>query len=183
MIREDHSRIGTPGVKKEIWSPRSETTANVMSCTDNVENFDTLVHVSTTHERNLDLSRIKEVGVKSIFPELQKEYDSSIRVNLTNSVLSKSPKFISLGHPSLETAYIHNMDFATFTRVKNLNGLRRGTEKDDRLGYTHDFETMSETTAYRNHIKSSEIETREVFERETWIPENIHQTLQTHIVT
>ena len=41
--------------------------------------------------------------------------------------------------------------------------MRRDTERDDKLGYTHDFETMSETTAYRNHIKNSEIETREVF--------------------
>ena len=33
--------------------------------------------------------------------------------------------------------------------------------------YTHDFETMSKTTAYRNHIMNSEIETREVSDRET----------------
>ena len=42
---------------------------------------------------------------------------------------------------------------------------------------------MSETTAYRNHIKNSKIETREVFERETWSPENIQRTLTTYIVT
>ena len=53
---------------------------------------------------------------------------------------------------------------------------------DDRLGKTHDFEIMSKMTAYRNHIKNSEIETREVFERETWIPENIQRTLSTDMV-
>ena len=42
---------------------------------------------------------------------------------------------------------------------------------------------MSETTAYRNHIKNSEIETREVFERETLSPENIQRTLPMNIVT
>ena len=68
-------------------------------------------------------------------------------------------------------------------RAKNLNGLRRGTERDDKLGYTHDFEIMSETTAYRNHIKNSELETREVFEQETLRPENIQQALPTDIVT
>ena len=47
----------------------------------------------------------------------------------------------------------------------------------------HDFETMSETTAYRNHIKNSEIETREVFEREMLSPENIQRTLPMNIVT
>ena len=53
----------------------------------------------------------------------------------------------------------------------------------DWLGKTHDFETMSETTAYRNHIKNSEIETREVFEQETSSPENIQQTLPINIET
>ena len=49
-----------------------------------------------------------------------------------------------------------------------------------RLGYTHDFENMSETTAYRNHIKNSEFETREVFEQET---ENIPLTRQPDSMT
>ena len=42
---------------------------------------------------------------------------------------------------------------------------------------------MSETTAYRNHIKNSEIETREVFERETLSPENIQRTLPMNFET
>ena len=33
--------------------------------------------------------------------------------------------------------------------------------------HTHDVETMSNVTAYSNHIKNSEIGTRNVFERET----------------
>ena len=41
---------------------------------------------------------------------------------------------------------------------------------------------MSETAAYRNHIKNSEIETREVFERETSSPENIQRTLPINIM-
>ena len=51
------------------------------------------------------------------------------------------------------------------------------------MGYTHDIETMSEMTAYRNHINNSEIETREVFERVTLSRENIQQTLPMNIVT
>ena len=42
---------------------------------------------------------------------------------------------------------------------------------------------MSETTAYRNHIKNFELETREFYEQETWSPENIQQTLTTDMVT
>ena len=44
----------------------------------------------------------------------------------------------------------------------------------------HDFETMRKTTAYPNHIKNSELGTREFFERET---ENIPQKRQTDLVT
>ena len=123
------------------------------------------------------------MGVKSIFPELGKEPDPSVQVNLTNSVLSNIPKFITLGHPNIETADIRNIDFATSTRANNLNGLRRGTEGNDRLGKTHDFENMNKTTAYRNHIKNLEIEAREVFGQETLSPENIQQTLPMNIVT
>ena len=60
-----------------------------------------------------------------------------------------------------------NKSYINATRPKNCNGLRRSTDRDDSLGYTNDFETMSKTTAYRNHIKNSEIETREAFERKT----------------
>ena len=140
------SRIDTPGVNEDIWSA-IDTTSNVMSCTENVEKFDTIVHSSTTQERNLESSRIKEVNVKSIFPEPGKETEPRVQVNPTNSVLSESPKFITLGHPIVETADIQNLDFVTATITKNCNGLRRVTERDDRLGYTHDSETMSETTA------------------------------------
>ena len=129
------------------------------------------------------MSQIKEVNVKIIFPELVKEPDPSVRVNLKNSVLSKSPKFITLGHPTIKKADTRNLNFFTATRAKNLNGLRRGKESDDRLGKTHYFENMSETTAYRNHIKNYEIETREFFERETSSPENIQQTIPMNIVT
>ena len=64
-----------------------------------------------------------------------------------------------------------------------MNGLQRSTERDDRLGYTHDFETMIITTAYRNHINNYEIETREGFEQETSSPENVQWTVPTDIVT
>ena len=88
-------------------------------------------------------------------------------MNLTKSVLIDILKFKSLGHPTAETADTRNIDFVTTTRSKILNGLWRDTERDVRMGYTHDFENMSKTTEYRNHIKNSELETREGFERET----------------
>ena len=159
------------------------TTSNVLSDADNVEKFDTSIQSSTTQERNMESLRIEEESLKSVFPEIGPKFDSRVLVNLTNSVLGESPKFKRLGHPPMDTADIRNLYYISAARPKNCNGLWRSAVRDDRLGYKHDFETMSETTAYRNHIKNSEIETRKVFERETSGPENIQRTLQTNIVT
>ena len=143
----NHSRIYTPGLNKDIFSPRSNTTSNLLSSTGSIDKFDTHVHGSATQERNLELSCIEEVGVKSILSEIVKESYSSGQMNLAKSFLNESPKFISLGQLTAETADIRNINFATSTRAKILNGLRRHNERDRRLGYTNDFETMSEMTA------------------------------------
>ena len=98
-------------------------------------------------------------------------------MNLEKSVLSESPHIKRLEHTPIETGDIRNLKCISATRQKNCNGLRRRADRDDWLGYTHDFETMSETIAYHNHINNLEIETRRVFERETSSPENIQRTI------
>ena len=120
------------------------------------------------------------MGVKSVLGEIVAGLDPSKRVNLANSVLSESPKFNSLGLPAVDATDIRNIDFAPSTRKNILSGNLKDDFSPSRLGYTHGFETMSETTAYRNHINNSELETREVFDQET---ENIPQTRQTDLVT
>ena len=77
--------------------------------------------------------------MKNIFHELGSELDPSVQVNLANSVGRESPKFKSLKHPTIETANIRNLNCIGATRPKDCNGLRRSTDRDDRLGYTHDF--------------------------------------------
>ena len=123
---------------------------------------------------------IEKVGVKSVLGEIVADLDPSIQVNLTNSVLSEIQNFKSLRLHAVNATDIRNLDFAPSTRAKSLSGMWKDNFIPSRLGYTHDFETMSETTAYRYHIKNSELETREVFERET---ETIPQTLQTYLMT
>ena len=163
------SRIDTPGMNKNVWGV-IDTTSNVLSDANNVKKFDTHVQSSTTQEKNLESSLIEEVVMKSIFSELGTKTKSSVRVNLAKSVLSKSPNFKRLDHTPIETADIRNLECIRTTRSNNCNGFRRSVDRDCRLGYTHAFETMSETTAYRIHIKNLEIETREVFEQETSSP-------------
>ena len=55
-IRGNRTSKDTPGVNEDVFSPRSDTTSNVMSCTGNIEKFDTPVHGSRTQERNLESS-------------------------------------------------------------------------------------------------------------------------------
>ena len=121
--------------------------------------------------------------MKSIFPEPGQKFESSVQVKPSNSVLSESPNFKRLRHTPIETTDIWNLKRISNTIPKNCNGLWRSADRDDWLGYAHDFETMSETTAYRNHIKNSEIEIREVFEQETPSPENIQRTLPMNFET
>ena len=59
----------------------------MLSDVDNVEKFDTHVQRSTTQENNMKLSRIEEESLKSIFSEIGPKFDSSVQVNLANSVL------------------------------------------------------------------------------------------------
>ena len=72
------------------------------------------------------------------------------------------------------------VNFTTSTRAKSLNGMQRDNFRSDWLGNAHDFERVSETTAYSNHIKNSELETRELFE---WETEYIPLERQTDLVT
>ena len=49
----NNSRIGTPGVNKDVFSPISNTTSNLLSFTGSIEKFDTCVHGTTNKERNM----------------------------------------------------------------------------------------------------------------------------------
>ena len=119
------------------------------------------------------MSCIEKYGVKSVPGEIVPDLDPSKRVNLANSVLTESPKLKNLGLPAVDATDIGNINFVSSTRARILSGTRKDNISPFRLGYTHDCETMSKTKAYCNHIKNSEIETRDIFERET---ENIPLT-------
>ena len=101
-------------------------------------------------------------------------------LNLANSVIRESPKFMNIGLLSFDETGKPNIAFSPSTRAKSLNGIGRENFKANWLASRRDFERVSKTTAYSNHIKNSELETGEFFERET---ENIPLTQQTDLVT
>ena len=91
-------------------------------------------------------------------------------MNLANSLSIETPKLVHFGHPPIETNNVGNLlgDIVS-TRIENLDGIWRRTDRDDRMAHMHDVETMSKTTDYRNHIKNSEIETRKVSRSKTFL--------------
>ena len=105
------------------------------------------------------------MGVKSLPHEIVADLDLSIRVNLSNSIISESPKFINLGLPTFNARGKPNIALAPTIRAKSVNGTRRDKFKAYWLAYRYDFERVGKTTAYSSHIKNSKLETREVFER------------------
>ena len=113
-----------------------------------------------------DLTCIEKVGVKSLPNKIVADFDRSIRVNLVNYIISESPRFINLGLLTFNATGKPNIAFTPSTRDKSLNGTQSNNFKADLLGYTHDFERVSKTTACSNHIKKYELETKKVFEQE-----------------
>ena len=89
-------------------------------------------------------------------------------MNLANSVLTQTPKFLSFRHLPMQTDNVGNpIDSIAATRVMDQDGILRRADRDFRTLLTHgDVETMSKKLAYRKFIKDSEFEIREVFEQE-----------------
>ena len=165
---QNHSRIGTPAVNEGVFSPSRGNISIFAKWTGNIDPLDTYVHGYTTQERNSNFLCIEKVGVKSIPDKIVADLDPSIRVNFANSVLGESHKFKNFGLPTFDEMGIHNIDFSPSTIAKILNGIQGDNFRNNRLGYKHDFERVSE------------LETREAFEQET---ENIPQTRQMDLVT
>ena len=71
------------------------------------------------------------MGVKSLRNKIVADLDQIIPVNLVNSILRESPKFINPGLPTFDATGKQNIDFSPSTRAKSLNGTRRGNFKAD----------------------------------------------------
>ena len=123
--------------------------------------------------------RIEEGSLKSIFPEIVEESNSSEQMNLANSLGVQTPKLISFRHLPMQTDNVGNLiNSIAATRVMGQDGVWRPTDRDVRTTPTHgDIETISKKLVYRKFIKDPEIETRGVFEWENI--ENIGTRLET----
>ena len=121
-----------------------------------------------TNERNTASPQIEEKSLESFFSKIVEELNSSKRMNLANSLSIESPKLVHFGHPPIETKDEGDLlDGIVATRIEKSNKIWRLMDRNDRMAHTHDIETISVKISYRKHIRDSEFETRNVFERET----------------
>ena len=165
-------------MNKDIWS-RDDALSTVRSDVGELNKLDTAVQKSSVDKSNTAPSRIEEGSLKSIFPEIIEESNSSKRMNLANSLGFQTQKLVSFRQPPMKTENVGNpIDSIAATRVMDQNGIRRPTDRGVWTMPTHgDVETMSEKLAYRKFIKDSEFENSKVFERENI--ENIGTRLET----
>ena len=132
------------------------------------DKLNTIAQESPTNERNTASPRIEDESLESVFYKIAEESNSSERMNLANSLSIEIPKLLYFGHPPIERNNVgYLIDGIVATIIENSNGIWRRTDRDNRMSHTHDIETISEKITYRNHIRNLEIETGNVFERET----------------
>ena len=141
--------------------------------TSNIEPLNTSVDGSEAQESNSVYFFIVKIGVKTLPSEVITDLDPRKRMNLASSVLGESPKFIDFGLSPFNAMGKPNPVFSPSTRAESLKGTGGGSLNDDWIASSHGFERARNTKAYSNHIKNSELETRNIFERENIQTENI----------
>ena len=103
--RPKYNCIFSPVMHKDI-SGRDNVQSTVRNDVRIADKLDTTVEGYTTDERNSAYSRIVEYTPKSIFVKEIKEFDSSSKMNLANSVPVKTPYLISFRDPTVNTGNV-----------------------------------------------------------------------------
>ena len=136
--RPDHSRILTPGMNEDILSGNNVTT-NVRSDVRVMEKLDTTVDGLTTNKRNTESTDIFEGAAESVFGKKSEQFDSSGRVNFSDSITVELPDLILFRDPPVET---HNVtdgrSGGVATRIADKYRIWRPSPSDIGTAATHD---------------------------------------------
>ena len=165
--RTNQSRIIAPGMNTDI-SNRYDVQSTVRNDVVEADKLDASVQRSLTDEWNTASSQIVEGSLESIFRKFVKQFDSSDRMNLANSLSVQTPELLLLRHTPMQTDNVDEQrSGGVATRIANKDGIWKPTLSDIETAPTHgDIETISEKLAYHKFIKDSYFETSKVFERE-----------------
>ena len=148
---------------QDIFNPRHP--GSIVKRDRSAEPFD--AHINGYLGKNSDSTRffIHVVVLEAVSVEVA-DVNASKRMNFaSNLVLGKNPKFVDLRLSIVNTADKFNSVFSPVARAEVL------TDHSNWLASRHSIvevtaDRVNEAKEYRNHIKNSKFETRNVFERE-----------------
>ena len=124
---------------QEEISGRDNVQSTVLNDIQIADKLDNTVDGITTDEENTASLRIVECTPKSIFRKEIKEFDSSIQMNLDNSVTVKTPDLVSFKDLTVNTDNVTDRrsgDVAT--RIAEQDGIWRPKPSDIGTAATHD---------------------------------------------
>ena len=113
----------------------------------------------TTDERNTVSSRIVECAPKSIFVKEIKEFDSSSKMNLANSVLVKTPDLVSFRDPPVNTDNVTDRrSDGIATSIADKDRIWSPKPSDIGTAATHgEIKNIKEKLAFNKYLKELDL--------------------------
>ena len=165
--RTNHSRTFFPGMHEDIFGGD-----NVRSTVRNdvriADKLDTTVEAFTTDKRNTAPSRIVECSPKTIFVKEIKEFDSSSKMNLANSVPVKTPYLVSFSDLPVNTDNVTDRrSGGVATSIVDKDRIWSPKPSDIGTAVTHDeIKNISEKLAFSKYLKELEFETIKILQQD-----------------
>ena len=130
-----------------------------------------------TNERNTTSSRIVECITKSIFVKEIKEFDSSSKMNLANSLPVKTPDLVSFRDPTVNTENITDLrSGGVATSIADKDGIWEPKPSDIGTAATHDeIKNISDKLAFNKYRKELDFETTKMLQRDYKARENMKE--------
>ena len=142
-----------PTCSNHIYRQKISTVRNKVLIADKL---DTTVEGFTTDERNTASSRIEECPPKSIFVKKIKEFDSSSKMNLANSVPVKTPDLVSFRDPTVNTDNVtHRRSGGVATSISDKDRIWGPKPSDIGTAATHgEIKNINEKLLFNKNLRN-----------------------------
>ena len=161
-------------MNEDIFS-RNNLWSTVWSDVRIADKLDTTVEAFTADKRNTESSGIIESAPKSIFIKESKQFDSSGKINLANSVPVETPELVSFRDPPIQT---HNLtdgsSSGVATSIDDKDRIWTPRPSDIGTVATHDdLKNINEKLVFRKYLNELDFETIQILQRDHRARENM----------
>ena len=131
------------------------------------DKLDTTVESFTTDKRNTASLLIIESALKSVFIKESKQFDSSSKMNLANSVPVKTPDLVSFKDPPVNTDNVTDgRSGGVATSIADKDQIWSPKPSDIETAATHDdLKNINEKFSFRKYLKELDFETIKILQR------------------